>query len=304
MKDESNISLPITNIQRFSTNDGPGIRTTVFLKGCPLRCKWCHNPETQTSLPQFFYTSSLCIGCRACESICSNKVHRFSAEEHFILRENCVGCLKCCDVCPSSALESAYRRMTLNEIINEVKRDWLFYGRSGGMTLSGGEPMFHSEECVLLAEKAKEQGINVVMETCGLFDSKYIPRIIKSVDLFLWDIKDTDSKRHKENTGLDNKRILDNLYALDDMGGKTIMRCIMIKGINIDENHLDTLAKIFKSLKNCKEIQIFPYHQYGESKYTSLGMNYQLTEENIPKTSEMKKIRQTLIKKGCKCIIT
>ena len=104
MKDESNICLPVTNIQRFSVHDGPGIRTTVFLKGCPLRCKWCHNPETQTSLPEYFYTPALCISCKACESICPAKVHKFSGNEHLIIRENCIGCLKCCDSCPSGAL--------------------------------------------------------------------------------------------------------------------------------------------------------------------------------------------------------
>ena len=246
----------------------------------------------------------MCIGCKACEGVCSNNVHQFSTQGHLIIRDNCVGCLKCCDVCSTGAIESTYRMMSLNEIITEVKRDCLFYGKDGGMTLSGGEPMFHNEACVLLAERAKRYGINVVMETCGMFDSKYLPRIIKSVDLFLWDIKDTDSRRHKENTGIDNKLILENLFALDSMGGKSIMRCIMIKGINVEESHLDALARIFKSLKNCKEIQIFPYHQYGDSKYASLGMNYQLTKENIPNIIEMKKIRQALIKKGCKCVIT
>ena len=304
MKDESRIRLPITNIQRFSTHDGPGIRTTVFLKGCPLNCKWCHNPEAQTPLPQFFYTPSSCIGCKACEDVCPGKVHRLITGEHLVLRENCVGCLKCCDVCPSGALESAYRTLTLDEIISEVKKDEAFYGRDGGMTLSGGEPMYHGEGCVLLAEKAKEQGINVVMETCGSFDPRYLPRLKKSVALFLWDVKDTNPERHKANTGVDNGLILENLFALDRMGGKTILRCIMIKGINIDEGHLDALAKLFKSLKNCKEIQIFPYHQYGEGKYASLDKKYTLTKENIPDRSELKRIKQTLIEKGCKCVMT
>ena len=194
--------IPITKIQRFSTHDGPGIRTTVFMKGCPLRCKWCHNPETQLLRNQVFYTPQKCIGCAECIKVCKNGAHKMDEEYGHVFNSTlCIGCLKCARVCPTQALESTSCDMSVSEIMDIVMKDYAFYSDKGGITLSGGEPMLHAEECLELLSLSKKSGISTAIETCGYFDENYIEQIAKVTDLFLWDFKDGNTNRHKENTG-------------------------------------------------------------------------------------------------------
>lgn len=264
----------VTKIQRFSTHDGPGIRTVVFLKGCPLRCKWCHNPETQSAAPQIFYTAKRCIGCGACVAVCPTGAHQIDETGdtgHRFDAARCMGCGACAAACPTLAIEPVGRQMEIDDIMEAVLRDRPFYGENGGLTLSGGEPMAHPAEALELLERAKAAGISTALETCGYFDSRWVPRLAKAADLLLWDWKDSDPVRHREYTGVSNTRILDNLLALDAAGGKTRLRCIMVEGVNLDETHQNGIAKVYASLRHCEGVELLPYHPYGGSKREQLG---------------------------------
>ena len=289
------MTIPVTNIQRFSVHDGPGIRTTVFMKGCPLRCKWCHNPETKRAENEMFYTSKLCIGCGGCAAVCPNGCHGFDPEKgHIFDRTNCAVCGKCAEACPTEALELCAKNMTIEEIIAEVMRDKPFYGNNGGITLSGGEPMLHGEKSVALLRAAKEAGLNTAIETCGFWDEKYVEELVPLVDLFLYDVKDTNSARHKENTGVPNEKILSNLHKIDALGGESIMRCVSVHGVNLLDDHIETLPKIFLSLKHCKGIELMPYHAMGGSKSERLGRENDGHREWVPEKEEIEAVKAKL----------
>ena len=295
-------SLPVLKIQRFSTHDGPGVRTTVFLKGCPLSCKWCHNPESQSIKKQLLYTESLCIGCKKCSTTCKRGVHSFG-EKHEINREFCIACGECVDVCLNNALEICSSETTVDKILEEVIKDRAFYGKEGGLTLSGGEPLMHAEEVIELLKKAKSSKINTAVETSGYFDGRYIDDLVKTVDLFLFDIKDTDKKRHLNNTGVSNKKILDNLLLIDALGGKTILRCIVLSGVNDNKEHFSKVADIYKKLSNCKGVEIFSYHDYGVSKYATIGKTYIGSSDWVVSSDKLKEIHNFLRLKGVPCKI-
>jgi pyruvate formate lyase activating enzyme len=287
--------LPVTNIQRFSTHDGPGVRTTVFLKGCPLRCKWCHNPETQSCRQQIFYTSKNCIGCSECVKVCPTGAlffdevgtHRFN-----VLK--CTGCLNCTTVCPAKAVEPVSKWMTVEEIFDVVLKDKVFYGAAGGMTLSGGEPLLHAEGCLELLKLARENGISTAIETSGYFDEAYIEPLTKLTDLFLWDFKDGNLQRHVETTGVSNEKILHNLFLTDEKDTRILLRSTIVKGINMDDNHLHEIAKIVSRLKHCIGVELLPYHAYGGSKNEQLGYEDNGRQDWIPTADEMRIYRERL----------
>ncbi|NLB43147.1 MAG: glycyl-radical enzyme activating protein [Clostridiales bacterium] len=208
--------LPVTNIQRFSTQDGPGIRTTVFLRGCPLSCKWCHNPETQSFHQQILYTEQYCIACGACVETCPVNAHYLNTDNvHCYDSSKCIGCLACSRVCPSNAIEPASRDMSTDEIMETVLSDKVFYGDKGGITLSGREPLFHMEGCISLLESSKKANITTVIDTSGYFNESKIDELIHLTDLFLWDYKDGNSQRHLNYTGVHNQKILDTLFLAE-----------------------------------------------------------------------------------------
>lgn len=284
---ESDMILPVTKIQRFCTHDGPGIRTVVFLKGCPLRCVWCHNPETQLIKYEFFWNENLCIGCRMCMSVCEHNVHIEKDKQHIIERSRCVGCRKCAEICPSGAIENCSQDKSINEIMSVVISDKVFYGKDGGITVSGGEPTVHGEKLITLLGQAKRQGINTVLETCGYCDPNIISSLAELVDLFLWDIKDGCDERHMENTGVSNKRIIDNLKLADSLGVRTIMRCILIRTVNDDIKNFETIAKIYRELSHCEGVEIIPYHTFGCSKNITLGREENAHREWMPMQSDI-----------------
>ena len=290
-----NITLPVTNIQRFSVHDGPGIRTTVFTKGCPLRCKWCHNPETKRAENEMFYTARLCIGCGSCAAVCANRAHGFDAEKgHIFDRSKCVVCGKCAEVCPAEALELCARDMTIDEIMAAVLRDKPFYGAGGGVTLSGGEPMLHGEKTIALLRALKEEGLHTAIETCGFWDEKYVDALVPLVDLFLYDVKDTNAVRHRENTGVSNESILANLRRIDARGGESVMRCISVHGVNLLDDHIRELPGIFLSLSHCKGIELMPYHAMGGSKSERLGRENDGHREWVPEKEEIAAVKAKL----------
>ena len=273
----------IFDIQHFCVDDGPGIRTTVFLKGCPLRCVWCHNAEGLSAQPQLYYTAGSCTGCGQCEAACAQKAHRIGADGHTIDRSACTACGACAKVCPNGALRLAGRPMTTEEVLAEVAKDIPFYRNSGGgMTLSGGEPMFQPEFARCLLTLAKQKGLHTCMETCGYAAWEDYASVLPLVDLFLFDYKLTDPQLHRQYTGVSQTRILENLFKLDAQGAKTVLRCPIIPTVNDTPDHFAGIAATANRLRNVQEIHIEPYHPLGSSKSDLLGKTYGLPELGFP----------------------
>lgn len=241
----------IFNIQRFCVNDGPGIRTAVFLKGCPLACAWCHNPESQAFKPEILFYRDKCTGCGRCR----------------VLTADCTNF-----VCFYGAKEICGKTVDSDDVISEVLKDKIFYDTSGGgMTLSGGEPLFQPEFTLALLQSAKENKIHTALETCGFADTEVMKKAAKLTDLFLFDYKETDPLLHKKFTRQDNGRILDNLRLLDLLGKEVILRCPIIPGYNDRADHFAGIAETANRYNCITHIEIEPYQSLGEGKYQALG---------------------------------
>jgi pyruvate formate lyase activating enzyme len=292
--------MRITEIQRFCMHDGPGIRTTVFLKGCPLQCAWCHNPETRSPFNEIVFYPVKCIGCGACEAVCPKGCHSFPEGIHVFDRENCSGCGQCADACPARSLERTLEVKSVDEIFETVLRDKAFYADNGGVTLSGGEPLLQAEESIELLKKCKEAGIGTAVETCGFFDAAIVPRLAECVDLLLWDYKDSDDGRLTEYTGAQGRRDVDNLFACDREGIPTVLRLIMVNGVNIDIDRAEKAADIFSRLGHCRYAELLPYHPYGDSKAAALGSERPARPEWIPDGETLEKFASELKKRGVK----
>lgn len=293
-------TLKITEIQRFCMHDGPGVRTTVFLKGCPLRCAWCHNPETQKGGAELLFYPNKCIGCEICAAVCPVGAHRFE-KTHTVDRERCIGCLACAGGCPAGALEQCGRDMTVEEILSVVEKDRAFYGDAGGVTLSGGEP-FAQKETVELLKACRERGISTAVETCGYADASVLLEAAPCVDLFLWDLKDTDPERHLANTGASNRLILQNLRLINEKRARIRLRCILVSGVNTMASHYKNVAEIAHTLDNLEGVELIPYHAYGGAKATFLGENDSGRREWIPTEAQIEEARAILTDCGVRVI--
>lgn len=279
----------IFNIQKFCVNDGPGIRTTVFLKGCPLRCIWCHNPESKKTAPEMFYNAQKCVKCGRCAKACDKVCHEFSDDVHLYDREKCAVCGKCAEVCPTEALETAGYEISVEDALRDVLKDKVFYDNSGGgMTVSGGEPMLQFDFTLSLMKAAKEAGLHTCMETCGYAPEERYREIAPYVDIFLFDYKITDPEKHRECTGVTNELILSNLRMLDGAGSRIILRCPIIPTVNDTEEHLSAIANLANSLSNVLEINIEPYHPLGSGKSEMLGKEYALQGLGFPEEETVK----------------
>lgn len=265
------MKLEVTDIQKGCTHDGPGLRTTVFLKGCPLRCRWCHNPETQRREKEAYYRPEKCIGCLACTQVCPVQAHTGQEGMHLFDPTPCVRCMACTGACPGGALEAVSRTMELEDAVEQVLADRVFYRKRGGLTVSGSEPTTQRDGLIALLDAVKAEGISTCLETCGYFPESLVPVLAERVDLFLFDVKDTDDARHLENTGVDLSRILYNLLLLDRSGAETILRCILIPDANLEDAHALALAELYGQLSHCRHIELLPYHPYGLSKSQQLG---------------------------------
>lgn len=271
------------NIQKFSVNDGPGIRTTVFMKGCPLRCIWCHNPESNIAAREIFFDAAKCTGCRACEAVCPAECHRFTDGGHVFDRSRCTVCGKCAEACMPEALSVVGYEKTVVEVMEEVLKDKIFYDNSGGgITLSGGEPMHQFDFTYALLKAAKEAGLHTCIETCGFAKRENYEKIAPLVDFFLYDYKETDPALHEAFTGVSNALILENLRFLDSIGASIILRCPIIPTKNDRDDHFAGIAAMANSLQNVLEIHIEPYHPLGSGKAAMLDKSCALRDLTFP----------------------
>jgi pyruvate formate lyase activating enzyme len=293
--------MKVAEIQRFCMHDGPGIRTTVFLKGCPLRCAWCHNPETQKSASEVLFYKNKCIMCGECVSVCESSAHSID-EGHEIDRQKCISCFDCIPGCPTGAVAKCGEDMTADQIVSIAMRDSAFYCSNGGITLSGGEPFSAGEEIIELLKQCKARGMSTAVETCGYADTELLLKSAEFVDLFLWDIKDTDSARHKEYTGVSNELILKNLSILNETGAKIRLRCILVNGVNTRAEHYFRLADIAKKINNFDGIEFIPYHAYGGTKSVFLGYCDNGKTEWIPTEEQITEAKETLRTAGVRVI--
>lgn len=262
----------VSNIQRFSTQDGPGLRTTVFLKGCPLRCPWCHNRETWLPAPSLLYYAKECVLCGACAAACTKGVHEFIGSQHLMRREKCAACGNCARECPTGALELRGETCTPEELLDLVCRDRPFYEQSGGgVTFSGGEPLMQFDFVKQCLHLLRDEGVHICLDTSGW--GGHAAELAPLVDLFLWDIKHTDAEKHRALTGVELAPILQSLRKTDERGAKIRIRCPIIPEVNATEEHLRAIGKIAQPLKHLEGIDLVPYHPLGMSKSAALGVD-------------------------------
>jgi pyruvate formate lyase activating enzyme len=262
----------IFDVQRASFHDGPGLRTTVFLKGCPLKCCWCHNPESIRSAPEILFNAESCVGCGRCAEVCPTGCHSIQDGGHRFDREKCTVCAMCVDVCPVAALEKNGRNASVDELMDLIVRDRSYYDRSGGgLTVSGGEPMMQCEFVAALLAEAKREGIHTCVDTSGFVPFGSFQRILDHADLFLYDIKETNPDLHFEYTGVPNELILENVHRLDDAGKQIILRCPVIPGLNDRADHFLAIKSLANSLSHVLEVNVMPFHPFGGSKRKKLG---------------------------------
>ena len=279
-------SADIFDIQKFSIHDGPGIRTTVFFKGCPLHCLWCHNPESHTDAPELFFTAEKCTGCGTCIRVCPAGAHALTpAGLHTLDRSRCTRCGRCAEQCPAEALALCGRTMQLSEVLSEVRKDRAFYENSGGgMTLSGGEPMMQFAFVRALCEEAKRTpGIpNIAMESCGFAPEEHYREMLPWIDLFLFDVKTLDPGKHRRYTGVPLAPILRTLRFLDASRAAISLRCPLIPGWNDSEEEQRKIAELANTLHHVRSIDLEPYHPLGEAKARRLGKEPEFTAPFAP----------------------
>ena len=266
----------VFNIQRYSIKDGPGIRTTVFMKGCPLRCQWCSNPESQRTYPEILTYDIKCVRCGKCAEICPTGAITIDEESRKINRAKCTLCLECAKVCPHKAITVSGEFKTVGEIVKEVEADRLFYENSGGgMTVSGGEPLLQHEFVYQVLKACKEKGLHTTLDTSGYSPWDVMERVLKYTDLVLYDIKHMDPKLHRQKTGKSNLLILDNLRKIDTNRVRLWLRVPLIPGYNDSEENLEKVARLGIKMR-AEKISLLPYHNWGTSKYKGLGRHYRL----------------------------
>ena len=266
----------VSTLQRFSLDDGPGIRTTVFFKGCNLHCAWCHNPECIPTGTTLQFLENNCVGCGKCAAVCPQSVHSLTPEGgHTLSRSLCIACGKCVHDCPHGALNLIGSQYAPEELVNQLLRDRRYYETSGGgVTFSGGEPMLHPAYLAQVLCLCKKAELHTAVDTAGCVPFKSFETVLPWVDLFLYDIKLWDEERHRLATGVSNRRILENLRLLTDAGGSVFIRTPVIPGYNAEREELGHIAAFLAELphrESIRLIQLLPYHSYGVGKYRSLG---------------------------------
>ena len=281
----------IFDIKKYSINDGPAIRTTVFFNGCPLSCLWCHNPESQSLTPQLMYRRGRCLGCGTCMEVCPEGAIQMELNDSGRLitdRSKCTRCQTCIATCYAGAREFSGHEATVSEVMTHIEREIPFYDESdGGVTFSGGEPLMQPEYLSALLKACRKQEIHTVVDTSGFANWNVFEQIRGDVDLFLYDLKHMDSLRHREVTGVPNEVILENLRRLSAVYAKCIVRIPWVPGINDDEKNLLESAKFMASLPHLEGVELMMYHDIARAKYEALGREYVLAETKPPTEMEL-----------------
>ncbi len=300
----------VTDIQRFSLHDGPGIRTTVFFKGCSLRCFWCHNPECITASPEIQVFSERCIGCGVCVDVCEHEALALREGKLDYRREQCVTCGKCTEVCCARARVLVGMQMTVDEVIKELLQDVAFYERSGGgVTISGGEPVLQRDFCRAILEQLKHEGIHTALETAGNYPWQWLAELLLTTDLVMMDIKHLSAQKHRQATGASNEQILDNARRLAQTDIPVVFRIPVVPSVNETPDEIRAIAMFIRDLASLRQqnkpttrqtdisLELLPYHPLATDKYRGLSRAYRGAELAAPSKQTMSEL--TLVAEAC-----
>lgn len=294
----------VLSITRMTNHNGPGLRTLIIFKGCPLRCLWCSTPESQKSEPEIAIYPSKCIQCGQCISSCSRKAININGEMINIERSLCDACGKCVQECYAGAIRILGQSMSVGELLEEVKKDKVIYKHShGGVTISGGEPLLYPAFTSQLLKAFKEESINVGVDTCGYVPWVNIEPLLPYIDFFLWDIKHTDPEKHEELTGVSNELILNNVRSVSERNIPLYIRVPLIPGYNDLEENIKVLCKFSQELRSIVEVDLLPLHHLGEARYRSLDRSYPIANVPLIPDSTLQAMRKMIASYGLKCDI-
>ena len=295
----------IFDMKRFAVHDGPGVRTTVFLKGCSLHCTWCHNPEAINPKPEVLVHPERCIGCGTCFEVCPNGAHNVAETgERRYDRNLCEVCGRCVEACYAEALVMAGRKVSVDDVMSVVREDVAFYETSGGgVTLSGGEPLVQGEFATAVLRQCKAEGFHTALDTCGQANWGVIKKVLPYVDLVLYDLKHNSPRQHKKYTGTSNQRILGNLRRICDYGVPVEVRMLIVPTINDSRKVIESAAEFLSPLDNITAIRLLAYHRLAGSKYQSLGLENSMPDVPSPDTSQMQQIASWLTRHGLNVVV-
>ena len=294
----------IFNIMRYCIHDGPGIRTTVFFKGCPLQCWWCHNPEGLKSQKEVFYHADKCLQCGDCLEVCPHHAIENRGGLFITVDGECHLTGKCADVCSSEARRIVGRDVTVDEVMKEIEKDVVFYDESsGGVTFSGGEPLMQPSFLEELLKYCKNGGIHTAVDTSGYASPEIFEKICQYTDLFLYDLKTVDDKTHREHTGASNELIMENLKIITSRQSKVVIRLPVIPGVNDDRKSILDIGQFVSSLRNIEEIDILPYHETGIEKYKRFGLQYRKPQTDSISRDKLDGIQEDLKRLGMQITI-
>lgn len=292
----------IFDVKRYAISDGPGIRIAIYFKGCPLRCAWCHNPESQSPKVQKLYTASKCIGAQDCIEVCPENALTLTRDGIVTDYEKCTLCGKCAEACPTKAIEMSGKLYDTDELMQIIERERVHIEHSdGGVTFSGGEPLMHPDFLIEMLKTCGEKGLHRAVDTCGFAPTETLLEVVKHTDLFLYDLKMLDFSLHKKWTGKNNHLILDNLKALAAAGANINIRIPFIGNVNTGENEVRAMAEFVAALPGKKpEVNLLPYHNIAQNKYNKLGHKYNSEEMREPTEDEIGFAKSIFSEKGMK----
>lgn len=301
----SEVTGEIFSIERYAIHDGPGIRTQVFFKGCPLRCVWCSNPEGMSFRPNLMHAPVLCIRCGACVETCGAQALSMAEHGLEVDRGKCTVCGDCAEVCHAEALEISSIRMTAEAVVAEVERDRVFYEVSdnGGITLCGGEPLAQPAFALELLRLCKERGIHTAIETCGNYDFRALEQAIPYLDFMFFDLKHMDAEAQGEYTGADHELVLANLRKLQAFDVDICVRVPVIPTLNDSVENMEAVASFVKDLPRVVAVELLPYHRLGVNKYEKLGLEYPLDDLPTPRQEDMQRLAAVFDPHGINCVV-